>query len=59
MLKKVMRLAGAVPVAGSDSALLDLLLSATMEIFERAKAEQLPTNIVADEIAEERFGKKK
>jgi hypothetical protein len=30
-----------------------------MEIFERSKAEQLPTNIVADEIAEERFGKNK
>jgi hypothetical protein len=30
-----------------------------MEIFERSNAEQLSTNIVVDEIAEERFGKKK
>lgn len=30
-----------------------------MEIFERSQAEQMPANIVADEIAEERFRKKK
>jgi hypothetical protein len=30
-----------------------------MEIFERSNAEQLPTNIVTDEIAKNRFGKKK
>ncbi len=29
-----------------------------LEIFERARAEQLPTGAVADRLAEERFGKR-
>ena len=36
---------------------LEGIYDTLMEIFERAKREQLPTGVVADHIAEERFRK--